>query len=77
MSARGDQIVNIGRRCLTMKEWREHSGQDKHSLFADPKYVRPWPPIDQWDWRVKPDSPNLKAGEDGRDIGSFGAAAMK
>lgn len=67
-------IVSIGKRYLTMKDWREFSGNDKHSLFADPKYVRPWLPIDTWNWSLKPDSPNLGKGEKGADIGALGLA---
>src|SRR6185503_6364293 len=41
----------------TLKDWQAQSGQDKHSIFADPLYVNPLPPIDRWDWRVKANSP--------------------
>ncbi|MBM4049398.1 MAG: hypothetical protein FJ279_30245 [Planctomycetes bacterium] len=62
------------KRYLTMKDWREASGQDQHSLFADPKYVKPYGVIDRWDWRVHPNSPNVGAGENKATIGAFGAA---
>jgi len=68
-------IVSAGKRYVTMKGWQEASGQDKHSLFADPKYVAPWPPIDKWDLSVRPDSPNLTIrDEQGRPIGAVGEA---
>ena len=60
-----------GKRYLTMAEWREASGQDEHSIFADPKYVEPYGTIDRWDWSVELDSPNIGAGEGGTTIGAF------
>ena len=63
-----------GRRYLTMKDWREASGQDGHSIFADPKYVKPYGVMDRWDWRLKRDSPNIGAGEEAATIGAFGRA---
>jgi parallel beta-helix repeat protein len=66
-------IIGIGKRYRTMKAWREASGQDKHSIFADPKYIRPWPPVDTWDWSLKPDSPNIGTGENGATIGALEA----
>jgi hypothetical protein len=62
------------KRYLTMKDWREASGQDTHSLFADPKYVKPYGVMDRWDWRLRPGSPNLGAGQGGTTVGAFGAA---
>jgi hypothetical protein len=67
-------VIGIGRRFRTLKEWRESSGQDAHSIFADPKWVWPIPPIDSWDWRVKPDSPNIGLGEGGAPLGAFDVA---
>lgn len=66
-------VVGMGQRYRSLRDWQEASGQDKHSIFADPKYIRPWGPIDTWDWRIKPDSPNIGAGEKGTTIGAFGA----
>jgi hypothetical protein len=67
-------IVEIGERYLVFKDWQDKSGQDRHSVFADPKYVKPYALPDAWDWRVKPDSPNIGAGEKGATIGAFEAA---
>ena len=68
------RILSMGREPYhTMKKWREATGQDKHSVFADPKYVKPYGVLDRWDWRVKPDSPNVGAGEGGATIGAFAA----
>jgi len=63
-----------GKRYLTLRDWRQASGQDAHSVFADPRYVKPYGVIDRWDWRLHPDSPNLGAGQDGAAIGARGAA---
>jgi len=63
-----------GKRYLTMKDWREASGQDKHSIFADPKHVKPFGVLDRWDWRLRPDSPNIGKGQNGATIGAFGPA---
>ena len=66
-------IVSMGgKRYLTMREWREVSGQDKHSVFADPRYVKPYGTIDRWDWSVRADSPNVGAAEGGATIGALG-----
>ena len=65
-------IVSMGsKRYLTMHAWREASGQDKHSIFADPKYVKPYGTVDRWDWGVGADSPNIGAAERGATIGAF------
>jgi len=42
-----------------------------HSLFKDPKYADP----ENWDYSLKPDSPNVGAGEGGATIGALGVAA--
>ncbi len=56
-------VVSLnGKRYLTLKDWTQATGQDKHSLFADPGYVNPCANIDRWDWSVKPGSPNLIGG---------------
>jgi hypothetical protein len=59
---------------LTMRNWQRDSGLDQHSIFADPKYVNPLAPIDRWDWRLKPDSPNIRSDVPGGSIGAFGPA---
>jgi hypothetical protein len=59
-------------RYESLKAWREQTGQDKHSIFADPKYVQPWTPIDSWNWGVQADSANLSVKDDkGAPIGAF------
>ena len=67
-------IIGADKQYETLKDWQEASGQDKHSIMADPKYVNPLPPIDRWDWRLKPGSPNIGAGENGATIGALEAA---
>ncbi|MBI4025219.1 MAG: right-handed parallel beta-helix repeat-containing protein [Verrucomicrobia bacterium] len=57
-------------RYRTMKEWREFSGKDKRSIFADPKYVNP----QEFDLHLQPGSPNIGAGEKGATIGALDAA---
>jgi hypothetical protein len=49
-----------------MEDWLEFSGQDKHSTFADPKWLNP--AAGRFD--VKADSPNLLP--DGKIIGALG-----
>jgi hypothetical protein len=67
-------IALDGKRYESFKAWREETGQDKHSIFADPKYVHPWAPIDSWNWGVEADSPNLSVKDDkGMPIGAIGA----
>lgn len=73
-SSGSKRIVNIDKAYCLMEDWRSAYGQDKHSIFADSKFVRPVASVDGWDWRVKPDSPNIGAGENGTTIGAFEAA---
>jgi hypothetical protein len=49
--------------------WQQKFGKDAHSVFAHPRYVDPR----GHDFRVRPDSPNVKAGENGATIGAFEA----
>ncbi|MFC1596824.1 Ig-like domain-containing protein [Planctomycetota bacterium] len=51
---------------VNMKDWQEFSGQDKHSIFADPKWIDP--KAGRFD--VAADSPNLLP--DGTIIGALG-----
>jgi hypothetical protein len=55
----------------SLEEWRKASGKDRHSIFADPKYVSPA----TRDFRLHPDSPNRGAGENGATIGALDVAA--
>ena len=57
----------------TLKDWQAVSGQDTHSIFADALYANPLPPMDRWDWRVRPGNPNIGKGENGADMGAVGA----
>jgi hypothetical protein len=51
---------------VNMKDWQDFSGQDKHSIFADPKWVNP----EAGRFDVAADSPNLLP--DGQIIGATG-----
>jgi hypothetical protein len=59
-----------GCRHLSMDDWRAVSGQEKHSIFADPRHVS----YPRYRFELQPDSPNLGAGEKGATIGAFGPA---
>jgi parallel beta-helix repeat protein len=58
------------KRILTMKEWREFSGLDTHTIYADPLYVN----AAARDFRPGPGSPNVAAGVKGATIGALPAA---
>jgi hypothetical protein len=55
-------------RFRTMAAWREFSGLDAHSIFADPLFVD----SASGDFRVEAGSPNRGAGENGGTIGALG-----
>lgn len=55
-------------RFRTMAAWREFSGQDAHSIFADPLFVDSV----SGDFRLESTSPNRGAGENGGTIGALG-----
>jgi hypothetical protein len=57
-----------GERYNSLKAWREATGKDLHSIFADPKYVDP----EHWDFRLQPGSPNVGAGEGSTTMGALG-----
>lgn len=64
-----------GKRYESFKAWREATGQDQHSIFADPKYIHPWAPVDSWNWGVQPESPNLAVKDEaGVPVGALGPA---
>lgn len=54
-------------RFRTMAAWREFSGLDAHSIFADPLFVDSL----AGDFRLEANSPNRGAGSDGSTIGAF------
>lgn len=56
------------KRFVSMAQWREFSGLDRHTLFADPSY-RDSPARD---FRLDARSPNRAAGENGATIGAIG-----
>ncbi len=60
-------------RLLSLEDWQKFSGKDKHSLFADPRWIDPA----AGNWSLGPDSPNLKAGVNGQTIGATGLASGK
>ena len=53
---------------LTLNQWQEKRGQDKHSIVADPLLVDPG----KDDFRLKPDSPALKLGFKPFDVSQAG-----
>jgi len=55
------------RRFRTMAAWREFSGLDAHSIFADPLFVD----SASGDFRLEAGSPNRGAGSDGSTIGAL------
>ncbi len=57
-----------GRHFISLREWREFSAKDLHSIFADPLYVS----TATRDFRPGPGSPNVGAGPEGATIGAFG-----
>ena len=74
------QIQEDGtRRTLQLAEdlddWRKKTGNDIHGLRADPLFVKmPGHRDVEADFRLKPGSPAIGAGEDGRTLGAFGVA---
>ena len=56
-----------GMRYMSLIAWQEGTGKDKHSIFKDPDYVD----AERADFRLKPGSPNIGAGEDGSNIGAL------
>jgi hypothetical protein len=72
LGASGKRVASLDKAYRKLEDWQAAYGQDKHSLVADPKFVKPiMTAVDRWDWTVKPDSPNVGAGENGATIGAF------
>jgi nitrous oxidase accessory protein NosD len=69
---RGDASKAIiwaqGQRFRDFHAWQKALGKDTHSLFIDPRYVD----ASRGNFYLKPDSPNLRAGEGGATIGALG-----
>jgi len=59
-----------GCRYLNLDDWRAFSGQEQHSIFADPLHLS----YLEYRFELEPKSPNLGAGENGATIGAFGPA---
>ena len=56
----------------TLSAWRKNSGQDLHSVQVDPLFVNP----KAGDFRLRPGSPAIGAGEGGANIGACGVAGV-
>jgi len=55
-----------------LAEWRKNSGQDAHSLQTDPLFTSPG----KGDFRLKPGSPAIGAGENGENMGACGVSRL-
>jgi hypothetical protein len=67
-------VLGIGAKTVSSKmlgEWRKESGHDLHSLQTDAMFVNP----DDGDFRLRPGSPAIGAGEGGANIGACGVTA--
>jgi len=53
-----------------LRAWQQVTGQDRHSIEADPLFVSP----DERDFRLRVDSPAIGAGRNGENIGALGVA---
>ena len=63
----GGKLAHTGPDLAT---WRKNTGQDAHSVQADPLFVD----AEKGDFRLKPGSPAIGAGPNGTNIGAFGVA---
>ena len=64
-------VISLNRkRYNSLRAWQKATGKDMHSIFKDPKYVDP----ENWDFRLRPGSPNIGAGEGGATIGALDVA---
>lgn len=58
---------------MPLDEWQESTGQDRHSVVADPKFVA----MERDDFRVQPDSPALRLGFRNIDTSRVGLVGEK
>jgi parallel beta-helix repeat protein len=65
-----DSKEPTAKRFVSMEEWRQFGGQDRHSVFADPLHLC----AQEQRFDLDPRSPNLGAGENGATLGAFPAA---
>ena len=61
------EYKGTGKRCVSLDEWREFSGLDRHTIFVDPLYRD----TAGGDFRLDAKSPNRGAGVDGKTIGAL------
>ncbi len=66
--ARKGVIWLDGKQYMGLKAWQQGMHKDLHSIFMDPEYVD----SEHGDFRLKPGSPNIGAGEGGTTIGAMG-----
>jgi hypothetical protein len=52
---------------FSWSDWQQ-TGKDQHSLYTDPLFVNP----DQFDFRLKPESPAFKLGFQDIDVSQVG-----
>jgi len=64
-NAAGKKIDFAG---LSLEQWREQLGRDRHSIIADPLFVNP----DELDFRLQPNSPALNVGFEQFDYSEAG-----
>ena len=57
------------KRFKSLDEWRQFSGLDKHSIFADPLHLN----AEKRQFELSPKSPNIGAGVNGKTIGAMDA----
>lgn len=68
-------LLGTGKKTIsskTLEEWRRDSGHGLHSLQTDPMFVNP----EAGDFRLRPGSPVIGAGEGGANIGACGVTAL-
>ena len=61
------KVLKVG---MDLADWRKKTGQDKHSLWADPMFVN----VRKGDFRLRPGSPAIGAGSNRATLGAHGEA---